>query len=108
MNLLINASQAMENDGQLSIETGMDAQFNQIVVRISDTGSGIPPENLDKIFDPFFTTKGHKGTGLGLSVSYGIIENHGGDIEVQSSPGEGTTFTITLPLTSKDSPEFGG
>jgi len=102
MNLLINASQAMENDGKLSIETGVDARSDQIVVRISDTGSGIPPENLDKIFDPFFTTKGHKGTGLGLSVSYGIIENHGGDIEVQSSPGEGTTFTITLPLSSQD------
>jgi len=92
----------MENDGRLSIETGLDARSNQIVVRISDTGSGIPPENLDKIFDPFFTTKGHKGTGLGLSVSYGIIENHGGDIEVQSAPGEGTTFTITLPLSSQD------
>jgi two-component system NtrC family sensor kinase len=102
MNLLINASQAMENDGRLSIETGLDARSNQIIVRISDTGSGIPPENLDKVFDPFFTTKGHRGTGLGLSVSYGIIENHGGDIEVQSAPGEGTTFTITLPLSSQD------
>ncbi len=66
--------------------------------QITDTGAGISEENLGKIFDPFFTTKSDKGTGLGLSVSYGIIERHGGKIEVQSKVNEGTTFTIKLPL----------
>lgn len=98
MNLFINASQAMESGGTLRIQTRYLGDLSSIRIRISDTGCGIPEENLSKIFDPFFSTKGHKGTGLGLSVSYGIIENHGGQIEVESTLGEGTTFTITLPL----------
>ncbi|KIH76223.1 two-component system, NtrC family, sensor kinase [Geoalkalibacter ferrihydriticus] len=97
MNLLINASQAMENGGTLKIKTGTLNRDAQVFVKISDSGCGIAEENLTKIFDPFFSTKGHKGTGLGLSVSYGIIENHGGKIEVQSRMGEGTTFTVLLP-----------
>jgi two-component system NtrC family sensor kinase len=65
---------------------------------VEDTGQGIPEENIGRIFDPFFSTKGARGTGLGLSVSYGIIEGHGGTIEVQSKVGEGTVFTITIPV----------
>jgi two-component system, NtrC family, sensor kinase len=66
---------------------------------VSDNGEGIPPENLAKIFHPFFTTKPEgKGVGLGLAVTYGIVEAHGGDIEVESKVGEGTTFTVSLPL----------
>ena len=70
-----------------------------VLLTIRDNGDGIPPENLAKIFDPFFTTKPEgKGVGLGLAVSYGIIQAHGGDIEVKSPPGEGTTFTVWLPV----------
>jgi two-component system NtrC family sensor kinase len=69
-----------------------------VVLAVSDNGEGIPPENLSKIFDPFFTTKSDgKGVGLGLAVSYGIIQAHGGDIEVKSAVGQGTTFTVSLP-----------
>ena len=72
-------------------------KFVGIIVR--DTGSGIAPEHLGKIFDPFFTTKdATKGTGLGLAVSYGIIKKHGGDIEVESAMGQGTTFTVKVPI----------
>ena len=70
-----------------------------IKISVSDTGCGIPPENIEKIFDPFFTTKDvGKGTGIGLSVSYGIIERHGGSIHVHSTVGKGSTFTVWLPL----------
>jgi hypothetical protein len=69
-----------------------------LFVRVRDTGCGIPQENIKRIFDPFFTTKEQGGTGLGLSVSYGIIENHGGTIEVESEEGKGTTFVVLLPL----------
>ena len=68
-------------------------------VAVQDTGSGISPENLSRIFDPFFTTKPEgEGTGLGLSVSYGIVSNHSGRIEVESQVGQGTTFTVLLPM----------
>ena len=98
INIMINAGQAMPQGGKLVIKTGMNASKDQIFVRIEDTGCGISEENIGKLFDPFFSTKGHKGTGLGLSVSYGIIQSHGGDIEVESKPGIGTVFTIILPL----------
>lgn len=102
INMLLNAGQAMPGSGILSIETGLTADRAHAFVRISDTGCGIPEETLARIFDPFFTTKEAKGTGLGLSVSYGIIENHGGDIEVRSKVGIGTSFTIKLPLMKGD------
>jgi signal transduction histidine kinase len=71
-----------------------------VICKISDTGKGIKPEHLNKIFDPFFTTKEvGKGTGLGLSISYGIVEKHGGAISVESIFGQGSTFTVTLPVT---------
>ena len=103
LNLFLNARDAMESGGasgrSLTIETH---RWNGAVrVKVSDTGAGIAPENLARIFDPFFTTKGAlKGTGLGLSVSYGIVREHGGDIEVQSQPGKGTQFMLTFPVSS--------
>jgi two-component system NtrC family sensor kinase len=98
VNMVLNAGQAMPNGGDLNICIGTTENNESISVDISDTGYGIPEENLKKIFDPFFTTKENKGTGLGLSVSYGIIESHGGKIEVQSEVGKGTKFTILLPV----------
>ncbi len=97
MNLLINASHAVKEGDFIKIHTFY--QDGQIYIIIQDTGSGISPENRQKIFDPFFTTKGlEKGTGLGLYISYGIIEKHRGTISVESTVGEGTTFTIKLPV----------
>jgi two-component system NtrC family sensor kinase len=88
----------MAEGGELRLATGISLENGTFFIRISDTGCGIPEENVQRIFDPFFTTKENKGTGLGLSVSYGIIEGHGGSIEVESTVGKGTTFTIVLPL----------
>ncbi len=98
LNLIMNGIDALEGiPGQIVITTGR-VEHN-LYVAVADTGKGISPENMDKIFLPFFTTKGvGKGTGLGLSVSYGIIKSLGGRIEVKSSPGKGSVFTITLPL----------
>jgi two-component system NtrC family sensor kinase len=98
VNMFVNASQAMEDGGRLTLWTGLDVDGESVLVRVDDTGQGIPEENIGRIFDPFFSTKGAKGTGLGLSVSYGIIEGHGGTIEVESKVGEGTVFTITIPV----------
>ncbi|MEJ2282296.1 MAG: PAS domain S-box protein [Desulfobacterales bacterium] len=97
LNMVANARDAMPEGGTLSVVTGSDS--DKVFVDISDTGTGIREEHLDKIFDSFFTTKGAvKGVGLGLSVCYGFIKDHGGDIEVKSRVGEGTTFTISLPM----------
>jgi signal transduction histidine kinase len=102
-NLVTNALAAMENRGALTIRTTGDE--HSVRIAVSDTGVGIPPDNLKKIFDPFFTTKQMgKGTGLGLAVSYGIVKMHSGDIRVQSQADPaagptGTTFTVTLPRT---------
>jgi two-component system NtrC family sensor kinase len=100
INMLINACHAIGGPGTIRIKTGIDQPSEFAFVAISDSGCGIPEENLSKIFDPFFSTKENKGTGLGLSVSYGIIEGHGGRIDVQSTVGVGTTFTIWLPVQS--------
>ncbi len=100
INLLINAVQAMEGTGTITIKTYKQNEF--VCIDVSDTGKGIPPENLTKIFDPFFTTKPiGQGTGLGLSVSYEIIKKHNGSLTVQSKVGEGTTFNIMLPINQK-------
>ncbi|MCE5271664.1 hypothetical protein LLH00_10320 [bacterium] len=102
MNLLVNAAQSIQGKGTITIET--ENRDSGINIRISDTGSGIPKENLSRLFDPFFTTKPvGKGTGLGLSISYGIIKKHNGTIEVESQPGRGTSFTITLPICEAES-----
>lgn len=96
INLILNAVQAMKEGGRLNINTSQDDGWVKIAV--SDTGNGIPAENMDKLFTPFFTTKEDvKGVGLGLAISYGIVERHGGRIEVQSEVGKGSTFTIVLP-----------
>ena len=99
VNIILNAADAMKGKGRLVLMTRAQDPDQYIEISISDTGCGIPPENIDRIFDPFFTTKGvGHGTGLGLSVSYGIIQSHNGDIRVSSTPGSGATFTITLPM----------
>ncbi len=105
INLLVNACHAMPTGGRLTITIRTDSKRDRLITTIEDTGQGISEENLGRIFDPFFTTKnqeldGVAGTGLGLSVSYGIIENHGGQISVQSVIGHGTVFTIELPIMS--------
>lgn len=97
INTMLNAYQAMSDGGTLHITTR--TMGSELQVTFTDTGTGIPPENMQNIFDPFFTTKEvGEGTGLGLSVSYGIVKAHGGDIEVDSQMGKGTTFVIKLPL----------
>ncbi len=99
MNIIVNAAEAMHGNGTLTITTFRPPDRKTVLVEFSDTGEGIPTENLTRIFDPFFTTKEvGKGTGLGLATSYGIIEDHGGKIGVKSRVGEGTTFTIELPI----------
>jgi signal transduction histidine kinase len=96
MNLLVNAAHAIDQQGTITVRSGADA--SSLWVEVSDTGSGIAPENLKRIFEPFFTTKPvGKGTGLGLSLSYSIVQKHGGRLEVDSEPGRGTTFRVTLP-----------
>ncbi|MFZ4627709.1 MAG: ATP-binding protein [Blastocatellia bacterium] len=99
MNLILNARDAMPRGGKLAISTGHEDGW--ITIRFADNGLGILPEHLSRIYDPFFTTKQiGKGTGLGLAVSYGIIQDHGGEIVVESKAGEGTVFRINLPLTT--------
>src|SRR4030067_2130858 len=97
LNIMQNAMQAMDGGGVLIIKTAKDDGF--CVISINDTGTGIPPEILPNVFYPFFTTKDvGEGTGLGLSVSKGIVEQHGGIIEVESQAGVGTRFRIKLPI----------
>jgi two-component system NtrC family sensor kinase len=97
VNLVVNALQAMNDSGKLTVTTSESNGF--IRTSFEDTGTGITPENMEKLFTPFFTTKSEvKGVGLGLSVSYGIVERHGGKIEVQSETGKGSTFTVLLPV----------
>jgi two-component system NtrC family sensor kinase len=98
-NIILNAAEAIEEQGEVKITTRTVEDGRSIEIEFTDTGCGIPRENLEKIFDPFFTTKEvGRGTGLGLSVSFGIIARHKGTIEVKSSPGKGTTFIVRLPL----------
>lgn len=103
MNLLVNAQHAIDERGSITIRTRLlpapaADQVPMVEFSITDTGAGIPAENLQRIFDPFFTTKTGKGTGLGLSVSHGIVEAHGGTIFVESQVGKGSIFRVTLPL----------
>jgi nitrogen-specific signal transduction histidine kinase len=96
INLILNAIEATSAGGTVTLSSRYIAETDKVEVVVSDTGIGIPPENIDSIFEPFFTTRDN-GTGLGLSISLGIIEQHCGKIMVQSVPGEGTQFTIQLP-----------
>ena len=96
-NLILNARDAIPDGGRITVATST-ADDGSLMVEVSDTGIGIAPENVAKIYDPFYTTKGvGQGTGLGLAVSYGIVQEHAGHINVESTPGRGTTFRITLP-----------
>ncbi|MGD9364087.1 MAG: response regulator [Desulfobacteraceae bacterium] len=101
MNILVNAAQAIEKKGEIVVKT---QQLNgHVEIKISDTGCGIPKENLRKIFDPFFTTKDvGKGTGLGMNIAYNIVKKHNGNIEADSTVGKGTTFTIKIPTDAFD------
>ncbi|ACM19990.1 sensor histidine kinase, HAMP domain-containing [Geotalea daltonii FRC-32] len=96
-NLVLNAIQAMDKGGILTVRTQLDRQREQTEIMIADTGTGIEADNLQQIFNPFFTTKAN-GTGLGLSVSYGIVNDHGGTIRVESKAGKGSTFKVSLPI----------
>jgi two-component system cell cycle sensor histidine kinase/response regulator CckA len=118
LNLFVNAWQAMPNGGHLYVETRLIQLGNQnpriaglkpgnyVKITVTDSGLGMKKSVMDRIFDPFFTTRGKsRGTGLGLASVYGIIKNHGGNIQVQSEPGKGTSFVIMLPASTKASPE---
>jgi len=97
-NLMLNAIDAMPGGGSLTVESGVSPDGEMVEIIFADTGCGMPEEELSRIFDPFYTTKGTKGTGLGLSVTYGIVQQHGGKIEVESWSGEGSVFTVSIPL----------
>jgi len=102
MNIILNAVEAMEKNGKLTLKTSKSLNEDKLNIEISDTGPGIPEDVLPHIFEPFFTTKEEgKGTGLGLSMVYSIVENHGGKIMAKSKPGEGATFIIELPLATQ-------
>jgi len=112
LNVLVNAAQAIRSQGRPEKEKGTItvrtyATDEHVVCQISDNGPGIAPENMQRMFEPFFTTKpAGKGTGLGLSVSHDIVVNkHEGQLLVESSPGQGTTFTIKLPKTRQPAPK---
>jgi two-component system NtrC family sensor kinase len=97
VNIILNAAEAMTKGGTLTIRSMRSSDGESIIITLADTGHGISEEVRERIFDPFYTTKEH-GTGLGLSISYGIIEQHGGSISVDSVMGKGSTFTISLPI----------
>ena len=104
INLVLNASEATHNRklGKVTVRTAACRNNESILLEVKDNGDGIPKEYLAKIYDPFFTTKGEgKGVGLGLAVVYGIVESHGGDIEVETKVGEGTTFSVDLPISGE-------
>jgi len=108
VNLFNNARQAMPVGGDLSVSSEETADRHGVLVKVTDTGWGIPPENLSRIFDPFFTTKPEdKGTGLGLSITHRIISNHDGEIRVESQHGVGTTFFLSFPYPRDDAAEAG-
>ena len=102
-NIILNAAEIMDGEGEVEVETSLSADGNRVVVSISDTGPGIPPESLERIFDPFFSSKqsGH-GTGLGLAISHGIVENHDGTITARNSAARGATFVVELPVAREE------
>ena len=100
VNLIQNATHAIGPDGRISVST--EERDNHISITISDNGVGIPADVVQNIFNPFFTTREvGSGVGLGLSIAYRVIEGHNGNVDVQSEPGQGTTFTIRLPIISE-------
>lgn len=106
--MIINASQAIVDEGKISLSASLDTTGNEAVIEITDTGTGIPDAIKDRLFDPFYTTKEEgQGTGLGLSIAYGIIQKHNGRIVVESVPGHGASFFIYLPLRQEQIAEQG-
>ncbi len=104
MNLLVNAGHAIEKEGVIKIKTWQEGE--NVIIQVSDNGKGIEPQHISKLFDPFFTTKPvGKGTGLGLSLSFGIVQKHHGEIQVESEVGKGTTFKVVLPIQQPDKGE---
>jgi two-component system, NtrC family, sensor kinase len=101
VNLLLNAMEAIQDNGMISVSSQIGADRDAVEVVVEDTGCGIPMDIIDKMFDPFFSTK-PQGTGLGLAVSYGIVQNHKGSIRVSSNPGEGARFTVELPVSFEE------
>jgi two-component system NtrC family sensor kinase len=97
LNIIINAIEAMPSGGDLGLETTLSEDGRWVLIRFHDTGAGMSPEQIANLFEPFYTTK-TDGTGLGLAISYGIVERHGGEIDVSSQPGQGTTFVVKLPM----------
>lgn len=109
MNLLLNGAEATKPGGLVTVATRVSDDGRSVALDVSDTGTGIQPEHIKKIFDPFFTTKEEgKGVGLGLAVTYGIVEAHGGDIDVTTAVGEGTVFRVTLPIQPVPEDKSGG
>ncbi|MGB9442067.1 MAG: ATP-binding protein, partial [Desulfobacterales bacterium] len=102
INLLLNALNAVEENGSVTVKSAMNSNQKTVQVEITDNGCGIAADDIEKIFEPFYSTKA-KGTGLGLAVSYGIIQNHQGDIRVYSVPGQGTRFTLEFPIRVENS-----
>ena len=106
-NLVINAKDAMSNGGKLIVRSrhipGADDLHGWVRILIADSGAGIPPEMIHTIFEPFVTTKGEKGTGLGLAMVFGIVQRHNAQLDLRSQPGQGTTFSIRLPLAGAES-----
>ena len=109
VNLVMNATEAMQGGGVLRVRTRLSGDAGRVEIEVTDSGSGIRAEHQSRIFDPFFTTKGEgKGVGLGLSVVYGIVESHGGTIDLHSEVGKGTTFIVRLPLHPPEAASPGG
>jgi two-component system NtrC family sensor kinase len=105
-NIIVNAAEAMNGNGVLTIKTRLDARTDSLRIEFTDTGHGIKEEDLPRLFEPFFTTKEvGKGTGLGLAISYGIVQKHNGSIEARSKVGQGSTFVVVLPLNREVSHE---
>jgi len=108
-NLILNAAEALPPGGTITIRSGEDLTGGSVRVEVEDTGRGIPRDCLARVFEPFFTTKGRgKGTGLGLSVSLGIVQKHGGTIDIESEPERGTTVRVALPRAREPRPGAGG
>ena len=100
-NLIFNAVDAMPEGGRIALETAVEG--SDAVIRVRDTGTGMSESVRQRCLEPFFSTKGELGTGLGLSMVYGIVERHRGKLEIESAPGQGTTFLIRIPLAESSS-----
>ena len=108
MNIILNAAEAMDGNGKLSVTTGFKPNADRITIEISDTGPGIPEHVLPHVFEPFYTTKEEgKGTGLGLSLAYRIVENHRGRLTARNKPEGGAAFIIELPMIQENGDKHG-